>query len=188
MKATFKYIVFIMLFMGVEIHFNHPDYNHLSFSINTAFAFSCSGSSADEQDDDCIIDEEIETIEVIGERIENDWNDDWDELEFEDFLEELIEQLENDLDTQIEMCERSAFENVDDCTNNLKDLIGYAADACYISAGTLGGVVGIYLSPMTGVVVGGLSASACLAAKIYDTESAPGHCVDQAKEEAEACS
>ncbi|KZN53055.1 hypothetical protein [Pseudoalteromonas luteoviolacea] len=188
MTKVVKFIFFIVLFLGVEVHIRNDNSEFLTFKLSLANA--CSYSNEYEEDDDCAEgeDDDIEIIEVLGEEIEEDWDDDWGESEFEEYLEELIEEIEEEIERQkVLRCEREALEGIDDCVSDLKDEIGYAADACYITATVAGGVTGVYFTPLTGVVIGGLSATGCWLAKIYDMENAPGECTDDALEEAENC-
>lgn len=186
MFKLFKTLTFAILLFCGNVNFDTLSLK-LQLNFNQVAAYS-PYNNEDEDDTDFEDEDELEHIEVIGEEIEDNWDDEWLEEEYQDFLEELIEELEAQIELEIERCEQSAFGKVDDCINELKEEIGLMADACYLAAATGGAIVGIYASPITGVVVAAISGSACLSAKAYDLAEAPSYCIDEAEEEAENCS
>ena len=162
-----------------------------SISIKPNYAYACYGEG--EFDDDCYYDEEewdeIEVIQVVGQRINNDWGglgfDDWYQDELED-IRDVSEQIE-DLIDQME-CETQAMAGVGDCVSEGTVYISIAKDACLVLVGANSAAAAFYISPIGTAVVAIVGGVTCISAAEYDVSQVRSSCVDSATSEAMACS
>ncbi len=80
-------------------------------------------------------------------------------------------------------CVKRAEAGIQPCINDRNSAINFAADICGLDAA----VAGVYLSPLTGVLVGGLSLAACIGAKHYDLSRVGSYCASQIATQKTAC-